>query len=94
VSYASLMVYVDADSAPERRVRLCASLTDKFNATLIGISAAAFRPPMMVEGIAIQGTTDAEITALTKKLADNGQWFRELAGAGRRKLTWRTAFDL
>jgi nucleotide-binding universal stress UspA family protein len=45
------MVYVDADGTPEQRVRLSASLADKFSATLIGISAAAFRPPMMVEGI-------------------------------------------
>ena len=93
MSYASLMVYVDADGAPERRVRLCARLANKFKATLIGISAAAFRPPMMVEGVAIQGTTDAEVTVLTMKLADKGQWFRELAGADHRKLTWRTDFD-
>jgi len=93
VSYASLMVYVDADGTPDRRVRLCANLADKFDATLIGISAAAFWPPMMVEGVVIQGTTDAEITALTKKLADKEQWFRELAGADRRRLIWRTAFD-
>jgi len=51
MSYKALMVYVDADGTPEHRVRLSASLADKFNATLIGISAVAFRPPMMVEGV-------------------------------------------
>ena len=92
MSYASLMVYVDAEGAPERRVRLCAGLADKFNATLIGISATLC-PPMMVERVAFQRTEDAEIKALTKKLADKGQWFRQTAGAGRRNCTWRTAFD-
>jgi hypothetical protein len=84
------MVYVDADGAPERRVRLYAGLA--VNATLIGISATLCSP-MILERVAIQGTTDAEIKALTKKLADKGLWFRQTAGAGRRNLTWRTAFD-
>jgi len=92
VSYASLLVYVDADDEPERRVRLCAGLADKFNATLIGISATLC-PPMMVERVAFQRTEDAEIKALTKKFADKGQWFRQSAGASHRNLTWRTAFD-
>ena len=92
MSYASLLVYVDADGEPERRVRLCAGLADKFNATLIGISATLC-PPMMVERVAFQRTEDAEIKALTKKFADKGQWFRQTAGAGRRNCTWRTAFD-
>jgi hypothetical protein len=39
--YATVMVYVDADAAPEQRVRLAAGVTDKFNATLIGLSALA-----------------------------------------------------
>ena len=92
MSYASLMVYVDADGTPERRVRLCAGLADKFNATLIGISAALWSP-MMVERVAIQGTQDAEIKALKKKLAEKEQWFRQSGGAGRQNLTWRTALD-
>ena len=41
MSYASVMVYVEADGAPEERVRLAASLADKFDAMLIGLSALA-----------------------------------------------------
>ena len=43
MSYATLMVYVDADHLPEQRVRLSAGLADKFSATLIGLSALAIR---------------------------------------------------
>jgi hypothetical protein len=44
MSYAVLMAYVDADGMPEQRVRLAASLADKFNATLIGLSAPGQAP--------------------------------------------------
>jgi hypothetical protein len=41
MSYATLMVDVDADGGHEARLRLAAGLADKFNATLIGMSALA-----------------------------------------------------
>jgi hypothetical protein len=36
MSYAVAMAYVDANGVPEERVRLAASLAEKFRATLIG----------------------------------------------------------
>jgi hypothetical protein len=48
MTYATVMVYVvDANGSPEQRVRLAASLADKFNATLIGLSALAIPPPFL-----------------------------------------------
>jgi nucleotide-binding universal stress UspA family protein len=93
MSYATLMVYVDAHGMPEQRVRLSATLADKFNATLIGMSAIAFRPPLTVEGVAVPGVTEAEIQQATARLARKGTWFRSIAGADRRKLEWRPVFD-
>jgi nucleotide-binding universal stress UspA family protein len=93
MSYTTLMVYVDADGTPEQRVRLSAALADQFNATLIGISAMAFRPPMMVEGVAVPGVSEADIKQATAKLASKGTWFRGIAGADHRKLEWRPVFD-
>ena len=49
MSYAVVMAYVDANSMPEERVRLAASLAEKFNATLIGLSAFAIHPPFLIE---------------------------------------------
>ena len=37
MSYASLMAYIEADAAPEQRVRLAAGLAGRFAAQLIGI---------------------------------------------------------
>lgn len=93
MSYATLMVYVDADGAPEQRVRLSVSLANKFNAMLIGMSAVAFRPPMVLEGVAIQGVSEAEIEEASTKLAGKGKWFRSIAGADHRKLDWRPVFE-
>lgn len=55
MSYALLMAYVEAGGMPEQRVRLAASLADKFNATLIGLSALG--PPLLGEGVVFQEVT-------------------------------------
>ena len=39
MTYAAIMVYVEADATPEHRVRLAATLAGKFNSMLIGLSA-------------------------------------------------------
>lgn len=93
MSYATLMVYVDAEGAPESRVRLAASLAEKFNATLIGVSAIASRPPFVAEGVVVEAVSEAEIKENRAKLANKANWFRAMAGADRRKLEWRPVLD-
>jgi hypothetical protein len=65
MSYAVVMAYVDANGMPEQRVRLAASLAEKFNATLIGLSALAVHPPFLIEGVAIQQATAADIVEIS-----------------------------
>jgi nucleotide-binding universal stress UspA family protein len=91
--YATVMVYVDADEAPEQRVRLAAGLAHKFNATLIGMSAFAIRPAFMAEGAVVQDLMQTDIKELRGKLAGRGSWFRTTAGADHRKLEWRAVLD-
>lgn len=52
MSYAAVMVYVEADETPEQRVCLAASLADQFSATLIGVAALALPPPTARELLA------------------------------------------
>src|SRR5580692_2557589 len=87
MSYAVLMAYVDADGMPEQRVRLAASLADKFNATLIGLSALG--PPLLGEGVVFQEVTESDIKEMRATLAAKGNWFRSIAGADHRRLEWR-----
>ena len=94
MSYATLMVYVDADHFPEQRIRLSAGLADKFSATLIGLSALAIRPPFVTEGVVIvPSVTELDINEMTGRLADTENRFRGIAGAEHRKLEWRSMLD-
>ena len=53
VTYAAIMVYVEADATPEHRVRLAATLADKFNSRLIGLSALRVPPPNVANGMVL-----------------------------------------
>ena len=94
MSYASVMVYVEAYGSPEQRVRLTAGLADEFNAMLIGLSALAAPPPVVADGMVMDEPTDADIELMRAKLADKGNWFRGIVGGGRRRLEWRAVLDL
>lgn len=92
--YAVLMVYVEAGGTPERRVRLAASLADRFHATLIGLSAEADRLPLAVTGNVITDElVEIENEATRTKLADKGDWFGRIADADRRKVEWRPLLE-
>jgi nucleotide-binding universal stress UspA family protein len=93
MSYAALMVYIDAGSMPEHRVRLAASLAGKFNSTLIGLSAVPIHPPFLIESVVIWQATPADIEEMMSALAAKGEWFRSTAGGDSRKLEWRPIMD-
>ena len=94
MSYTTLMTYIDADDSPEQRVHLAANLADKFNATLIGLSALAVRPPLIaVGGVITEDVTKIDIGTISATLVNRGKWFRNIAGAAQRKLEWRAVID-
>ena len=93
MSYAVIMVYVDANGSPESRVRLSASLAGKFNANLIGLSALPVPPPFVYDGAIIQQPTDADISATLAKLDAKGDWFRGIADANHARFEWRPVLD-
>jgi nucleotide-binding universal stress UspA family protein len=88
------MVYVEADGKPEPRVRLSAGLADRFNATLIGMSALAIALPYVVDGVAREERPRSDIEEMRRRLADKGSWFRTIAGADRRTIEWRSVLDV
>jgi nucleotide-binding universal stress UspA family protein len=90
MSYAALIVFVEPDGTPERRVRLAASLADKFRATLIGISACAIIPSSRQFGL-IQVPIPVDIDLLKEKLAKQGEWFRSIVDGDRQNVEWRSA---
>ena len=93
MSYAGIMVYVEADDTSDQRVRLAASLADKFATTLIGLSALAIPPPVVADGMLMEGPTEIDIEMMKAKLVEKGNWFRGIAGADQRKVEWRLVLD-
>jgi nucleotide-binding universal stress UspA family protein len=95
MSYAAVMVYLDAEQAAEAPLRVAAKVADKFNATLIGLSALGVRPAFVAEGVVIdEPLTQAQIQGLEEKLAEKETWFRATAGGDQRRREWRSALDI
>jgi hypothetical protein len=66
MSYATLLVYVNADRVSKQLIGVAAGLADKFSAKLIGLSALAVIPPFVAEGVVIvDNATEFAITAFT-----------------------------
>jgi nucleotide-binding universal stress UspA family protein len=84
------MLYVNADSKPEQLLRLAAGLAKKFDATLIGMSALAVRPPFVAEEVVVEGVTEADIR---KKLSKKEKWFHKIVGTERQSIEWRSIVD-
>jgi nucleotide-binding universal stress UspA family protein len=94
MSYATLMVYVNADHVSKTIVNVAAGLADKFAANLIGLSALAVMPPFVAEGVVIvDNASEFDIAQMTTRLAEAGDKFRAAAGASR-QTEWRSALEI
>ena len=60
MSYATVLVYVDAAEEAETAVRAAASLADRFNATLIGLCALEVRPQFVTAGVVLPDAVQAD----------------------------------
>jgi nucleotide-binding universal stress UspA family protein len=93
MSYATLLVCVNADHASKQLIGVAAGLADKFSAKLIGVSALAIVPPFVAEGVVIvDNATEFDIAKMEAALSETGSKFRAAAGAGR-KTEWRSAIE-
>jgi nucleotide-binding universal stress UspA family protein len=90
MSYTTLMLHLDAYSLPENLLHLSTNLAEKFDATLIGISSLAVRPPLVAEEMVVEGMTEDEVM---EKLSAKEEWFRKTIGTKRQKIEWRSIVD-
>jgi nucleotide-binding universal stress UspA family protein len=94
MSYATLMVYVNADHVSETIVNVAAGLADKFSANLVGLSALAIMPPFAAEGVVlVDNASEFDIAQMKAKLVEAGDKFRAAAGTGR-QTEWRSALEI
>ena len=93
MSYATLIVYVNADRVSKQLVSVAAGIADKFSARLIGLSALAIMPPFVAEGVVIvDNATEFDIAKMKARLAEDENRFRACAGADR-QIEWRSALE-
>ena len=93
MSYAALMVHLDASRQSQARLRLAVDLAARFQASPIGIAGRSYLPPFLADdGVGDTGGNDAERREMTDILAAVETKFR--AGAGRIKdVEWRGTVD-
>jgi nucleotide-binding universal stress UspA family protein len=93
MSYATLLVYINADHVSKPLVSVAAGLASKFSAKLIGLSALAIVPPFVAEGVVIvDNASEFDIVQMKTKLADAENNFRAAAGADR-QIEWRSFLE-
>jgi nucleotide-binding universal stress UspA family protein len=93
MSYATLMVYVNADHVSKQFVSVAADVAKKFSANLIGLSALAFVPPFVAQGVVIvDNPSELDIALMKAKLAEAESKFRAAAGSDR-QIEWRSALE-
>ena len=84
MSYATLLVYINADHVSKQLAGVAAGVADKFSANLVGLSALAVMPPFVAEGVVIvDNASEFDIAKMKARLADAGNNFRASAGGGR-----------
>jgi nucleotide-binding universal stress UspA family protein len=93
MSYATLMVHVDANFTRERIVSITCQLADKFSANIIGVSASPIPTPVIANGVIVNVATQDDIDQIRDRLQAKEDWFRQKAGAARRSISWRSELD-
>jgi len=95
VAYATVMVHVDIDGSSDARIRLAATLADRFMATLIGISSCIL-PPYPTEGayFVTRELIEEERRDMAVSLKRVEAAFRAQAGPDRTGVEWRSAIEV
>ena len=91
MSYAALMVHVDATPGSAKRTRLAVELAARFHSALIGIAGRSYLPSFLADTAAGQ-QNDGERQEMTKILAGIEKKFRAAAGQVK-DVEWRGAFE-
>jgi nucleotide-binding universal stress UspA family protein len=89
MSFANVMVYVDPQQQEEGQIRVAEAIANRFEASIIGVSAFAIEPPFVAEGVVIAETTKADVERMQADVAAKEQWFRKVAGLAKEKVEWR-----
>jgi nucleotide-binding universal stress UspA family protein len=90
MTFSTIMVYVDVGASGDSSLGVAADLAEKFDAKLIGISAASLELTYYAESLPAE-LLERLNADLAKRLADNEESFNRAATTRVRRLEWRSA---
>ena len=91
MSYSTIMVQVDLDSSSEARLQVAAKLAQRFDSTLVGITAGDVQPLYFLDGGAAQELLEKDRAALEAQMAARQQDFRRKLAGYSKSVQWRSA---
>jgi nucleotide-binding universal stress UspA family protein len=94
MSFASVMVYVDAEQQDEGQIAVAEAVANGFEAALLGVSAIAIDPPFVAEGVIIEQTSAEDLERIRATLSDKEAWFRRIVRLPSEKVEWRWTIGL
>jgi nucleotide-binding universal stress UspA family protein len=93
MSYAALMVHIDASRSAWKRAQLAAELAGRYGAALIGVAGRSYLPSFLADGHAVDSAgNDSEQREMTALLADLGKKFC-VAAKHVKDVEWRGIVD-
>ena len=94
MSYASIMVHVEAELELNGRVDVAAGLAARFGGHLIGIAGWAPKPLFVAEGVVIDpAPTEAQLQNMRSSLEQAGKTFRAATETAVPRAEWRCSLD-
>jgi len=94
MTYATVMVSLALDQPNEARLRMAGEVAERFDASIVGIAAAQFAPPLyFTDGDRAQGLIDQGQASVKKRLAELEMQFREATRNRGGGVEWRSAVD-
>src|SRR3954465_2864821 len=94
MTYATVMVSLALDQPNEARLQVAGELAERFEASIIGVAAAQFAPPIYLsQPAAAQGLIDEGEASVKRRLGELEAQFRAAIRNRRGHVEWRSAMD-
>jgi nucleotide-binding universal stress UspA family protein len=94
MKYATVMVGMSFGQSNEARLEIAAQLAERFGATVIGVAAAEFSPPLyFTDGAPAQKLIDQGRAAVKNRIAELEGEFRAAMQNRATEVEWRSAED-
>jgi nucleotide-binding universal stress UspA family protein len=94
MKYATVMVGMSFGQSNEARLEIAAQLAERFGATIIGVTAAEFSPPLyFTDGAPAQKLIDQGRAAVKNRIAELEGEFRAAMQNRATEVEWRSAED-